>query len=427
MSGPIKLLTRLFSRNPTNALLAEVYSKAINQPLFVHPAIGETIVHGYLHSQPAQLHNDAGRRGENQSEAAVGVLDISGALVSRYTPGPSGTGPLSYEEIREDFDTLMADRDINTIIGRFDSPGGMAAQNMDLADHIYASRGQGKKLIAMVDDMAYSAAFALASSFDEVWITRTGGVGSVGVVSYHADQSEFNQKLGVKIEYLYAGAQKIDGNPHEPLSDSARDRFNGEIMRLYNLFTATVARNMGMSVETVKATEAGTFHGEKAVEAGFAHKVGTFYELMQSLIPEGESSVTAITMEEQALEQEIEGGPEINQAGADPSEQEDTEIPDGDDAAGADDSDSPEEQQAADQATKNAAKIRAMCTAAGVPDAAQHYIESGETVENVRAELFDMITAGETEIINASPAGLVKDQKAENDNGWKSAFAKVRR
>ncbi|WP_020161254.1 S49 family peptidase [Methylobacter marinus] len=423
MSNPIKLLTRLFSRNSANAVVTEIYAKAVNQPLFVHPALGEMIVQGYLHADVNQLAGDAGQRGMDKTEATVGILDISGALVSRYTPGPCSAGPLSYEEIRDNFDAMMADPGIKTIIGRFDTPGGMAAQNMDLTDHIYQARGQGKRLIAMVDDMAYSAGFALASAFDEIWITRTSGVGSVGVVSYHIDQSDFNNKLGVKIEYLHAGARKIDGNPHEPLGDEARANFMGEISRLYDLFASTVARNLGLSVEAVKATEAGTFHGERAVEAGFAHKIGTFSDLLQSLIPQGHDHVVTVTMEDQ-------GGmtPQQEQSGlSEPEQPEDHALDDGEEESQGGESSQPaassktykeklEDQKKrrdpdgieVDSKAKIAAEIRAICAAAKVPEAAANYITAGTDVEQVRADLFAMLTAGEIEISNALPAKLVE-------------------
>jgi len=424
MSNPIKLLTRLFNRDSSNQVVTELYAKAMNQPLFVHPGMGEMVIQGYLHSDINQMKGDVGRRGENQVEATVGVLDISGALVARETPGPCGSGPLSYEEIKTDFDMLLADPAIKTIIGRFDTPGGMAAQNMDLSDHIYGSRGQGTKLIAMVDDMAYSAGFALASAFDEVWITRTGGVGSVGVVSYHVNQSEFNDKMGIKIEYIYAGNQKIDGNPHEALSAEAKSRFQGEVSRLYNIFTATTARNLGLSVDAVKATEAGTFHGERAVEAGFAHKLGTFSDLLQSLIPQGDSSVAVVTMEDQSGDDIAlvkEGSMAVDAimqlSMSDDAGDEGTGM--GDDEAGSegDGDDESAEQKEQEQTAQTAAEIKAICAAAKVPEVAADYIKSGVSVEQVRKDLFDMLTTGDTEINNsaASPV-IVAENQAKSVN-----------
>ena len=53
------------------------------------------------------------------------------------------------------------------------------------------------------------------------------------------------------------------------------------------LFVETVARNRGLSVDVVRATEAGTFLGAKGVEAGLADTVmspdAAFRELIASL------------------------------------------------------------------------------------------------------------------------------------------------
>ena len=286
MSNPLKVLSRLFAKNPNNVVLSELYSIAA-QPLFMHPQIGEAVMRSYLDA--AQLPINA-MQGEqfalSRKSSNVAVLDISGALVAREMNVPCGQAPVSYEGVKQEFQALlnMPNSEIDTIVGRFDSPGGAASQNMDLSDFIYASRGQGKRLIAMVDDMAYSAAFGIASAFDEVWVTRTSGVGSVGVVSYHVDRSEANSRQGIKYEYIYAGDKKVLGNPNEPLSDAAKVEYQSEVSRLYELFTSTIARNMGMSIDAVKATEAGTYHGEAALAVGFAHKIGTFDELLSSIV-----------------------------------------------------------------------------------------------------------------------------------------------
>ena len=419
MSNPMKLLTRLFNRDSGNQVVTELYAKAMNQPLFVHPGMGEMVIQGYLHSDVNQIKGDAGRRGENQVEASVGVLDISGALVARETPGPCGGGPLSYEEIGRDFDVLMADPAIETIIGRFDTPGGVAAQNMDLADHIYESRGKGTKLIAVIDDMAYSAGFALASAFDEIWVTRTSGVGSVGVVSYHVDQSEFNKKMGIKIDYIYAGEQKIDGNPHGPLSEPAKERHQSEVSRLYTIFAETTARNLGLSVDAVRTTEAGTFHGERAIEAGFAHKLGTFSDVLQSLIPADKSSIAVMTMEDKTSDigfSEESVAPEMS------AQTDSDKVEEPDEAKEPAQTESANKQAAEAQQAKaeqTASEIRAICAAAKVPEVAADYIKSGVSVEQVRTDLFDMLTTGDTEINASVPTPTIvaeKEQKTANSH-----------
>ena len=104
-----------------------------------------------------------------------------------------------------------------------------------------------KPMWAVANDLAASAAYALASSADRIWLTRTAGVGSVGVFALHADQSGLDGQAGVKYTYIYAGEKKTDGNPHEALSKSAKADIQDEVDRENDIFLATVARNRGFA------------------------------------------------------------------------------------------------------------------------------------------------------------------------------------
>ena len=86
----------------------------------------------------------------------------------------------------------------------------------------FSLRRKEKPIYAIANDAAFSAAYAIASSAERLFVTSTGGVGSVGVIAIHVDQSGFDEKVGRKYTAVFAGAKKNDFNPHEPLSDSAR-------------------------------------------------------------------------------------------------------------------------------------------------------------------------------------------------------------
>jgi len=483
MSNPLKVLSRLFKKNPDNNVVAELYSR-VSQPLFVHPQLGEMVIRSYLDVLAMPPKSENAEQSFTSRINNIAVIDVSGALVSRNMNVPCGVAPVSYEGIKQEFQTLMEDDSIKTIIGRFDTPGGMASQNMDLSDFIYASRGQGKKLVAMVDDMAYSAGYGIASAFEEIWVTRTSGVGSVGVVSYHEDRSEANSKAGVKVEYIYAGEKKVLGNPNQELSDEGRAQYQQEVTRLYNIFTATVARNLGTSVEAIKSTEAGVFHGEEALAAGFAHKMGTFDELLaslfekeaQQLVTEEKPSqlvddsaveavespqVTDLEVSEEVsatLITEQDDAPKVEVAVADESEDDDEEDESEDKKAKAvdlaveedddeeeedeasskapfdDDSDEEEDedeeskakasqevQEAEDKELPNQYTVKALCAAAGCPEAANDFILAEMSVDDVRKSLIDFTSTPETSIVNAAPFGLKRD-RASVKEGWKAAF-----
>lgn len=446
MRNPIKMLNNLLKRNPSKALLADMGAK-FKQPMLMHPTYGADTIGSYMDAAQffdGLFEDNAGIT--YQIADNIAVLDVSGALVARDMNSLFNFGVTSYEGVKAELTALLNDPAIDTIVGRFDSPGGMAAQNMDLSDFIYASRGQGTKMIAMIDDMAYSAAYAIASAFDEIWVTRTGGVGSVGVVSYHVDQSKALEKAGVKIEYIYAGEKKIIGNPNSPLSDEGRAEYQKEVDRLYNIFTATVARNMNLSVDAVKATEAGTFHGEDAVEAGFAHTVGTFDEMLASLGWKANDEEQIMTIESQSgAAPTMEETPPVITSEATPAaeateapavedalqEEEQTEAPAAEEQPEAEvpaepevDLEAQQEQEA--QSKKRASAITAMCVSAGVSDAANSYIESGMELNDVRDMLLALTSTNESAIITSASANQ-NEQGQTTQEGWAKAFAKAQK
>lgn len=412
--NPLSKLRRLFKTNPRNDFLSELYSKT-SKPLFVHPQLGKALLDSYLKMGNSDIEMRNGDDGLNSSvdvviQENVAVIDISGSLVDREMSVPCARSPVSYEAIKMEMEALLSNSDVDTIVARMDTPGGVASQNMDLSDFIYNSRGKGTKLIAVVDDMAYSAGFGIASAFEEIWISRTGGVGSVGVVSYHEDHSKYLAKQGIKVEYIYAGDKKVFGNPAEPLSDEARDEFQVEVSRLYDIFTETIARNLNMSVADIRATQAGTFHGKKAIEAGFAHKLGTFDDVLQSVFDE----------EDQELLNE-----DINMSVAEKkNKQESTDdvIEPIDDVVESTDETLDEDVK---QEAENAYKlsIEGMCMIAGAsPESAQKFIDAKMSIDDVRENLMALTANPTNQVSNTETVKQQADQKKEIDDSWDNAF-----
>jgi capsid assembly protease len=136
------------------------------------------------------------------------------------------------------------------------------------APDVKAALGGGKQ-------SALSAAYAIASAADRVYVTRTGEVGSIGVVAVNIDESGADAKAGLAWTFVFAGERKIDANAHEPLSERARATIQADVDRLYAEICALVAANRGISSETARGTKAAIYRGELAVRAGLADRVGT--------------------------------------------------------------------------------------------------------------------------------------------------------
>ena len=218
----------------------------------------------------------------------VAVIPIHGTLVRRTSGIEAESGLASYTGIAAQLDAALACPEIAAILLDIDSPGGESGGVFDLADRIRAA-SEVKPVWAVANDMAFSAAYALASAATRVFVARTGGVGSIGVIAMHVDQSVKDAQDGVRYTAVFAGERKNDLNPHEPISNEAHAVLKAEVVRIYDLFVETVARHRGLDADAVRATEAGLFFGPDAVATGLADAVGSLEDaltqLTQSLSP----------------------------------------------------------------------------------------------------------------------------------------------
>ncbi|AGJ98566.1 Minor capsid protein C, putative [Wolbachia endosymbiont of Drosophila simulans wNo] len=197
------------------------------------------------------------------------IISIHGILTKKPGVFDGFLGMTSYEKIHEEIESALGNKSIETILLDIDSPGGEVNGVFDLADFVYSARGK-KRIIAIANDDAYSAAYAIASSAEKIFLTRTSGVGSIGVIASHIDQSKFDEKQGIKYTAIFAGSRKNDLNPHEPMTSESLESLQKEVDRLYEMFLQLIARNRGLSIEKIRSTEAGLYFGEKAVEIGLA-------------------------------------------------------------------------------------------------------------------------------------------------------------
>lgn len=420
MANPLNILGRMLRRNPApNAVLAALSAQALGQPLMVEPAMGERLIGAYLAgSVDAPDPVMAEPTGAPGAGPRVAVLNITGALVDRRQPGLCDPGPLSYEAIREAFDESLADDGVGAIVFRLRSPGGMVSGCFDLADHIFASRGR-KPIIAVADDYAYSACYAIAAACDELWVSRTGGVGSVGVVAFHFDQSGYDAKLGVKVTPIFAGDRKVDFSPHAPLSEQAMAREQAVIDDLYGMFVAAVSRYRDMEPESVRATQAMTYHGQKAIDVGMADRMGTFREALASLVESDEqrsareaaaAETARIQAEDVARTSRAAAAVQVASAG----------LP-GDLAAALLDPKTDLRAESVEDRIAHARAIADLCVAAGDRRLAHDYIVSHTSIEAARRELIDAKAAGAPELQTTIPA---RSSGTEASGQWGTTIAK---
>ena len=211
----------------------------------------------------------------------VAVIPIHGSLINRF--GQCYGYVTGYNFIRRQRDAAMADPDVTAIVYDVNSGGGEAAGCFELADESFALRGT-KPTISVVDSACYSAAYALASTSDQVVVTPTGGAGSVGVYTMHVDMSKMLENWGLEITLIHAGEHKVDGHPYAELPEDVRADMQKSVDATYNKFVESVARNRNLSVEAVKDTQARCYSADDALALGLIDSVASPLEAIRAFL-----------------------------------------------------------------------------------------------------------------------------------------------
>ncbi|MDR7062023.1 MULTISPECIES: S49 family peptidase [unclassified Sphingopyxis] len=207
-------------------------------------------------------------------------IPIKGILLHSF-PYSFGDWATGYEYISRALARGLEDGNVRRIALLVDSPGGEVAGCFECAEKIFDARDK-KPIEAFAHESAYSAAYALASAASKITVSRTGGVGSIGVVTSHLDLSKRMEQIGAKITFIFAGKHKVDGNSYEALPEAVRERIQVRIDELYGVFVSTVARHRSIEESDVRETEALTFTATEAMSNGLADAVGPLDEAVAS-------------------------------------------------------------------------------------------------------------------------------------------------
>ncbi len=280
-------------------LLLRIAERVLNRPLLLHPAKAEIILHVLegripLDSNLAPLSPEANRfvgssatmNGRNKKygvQNGAAIVPVIGSLVNRGSWIGANSGMTSYEGLSAQLRDAAEDPDVSGILLDIDSPGGEATGMFSLAEQV-RQIGQTKPVTAFVNDMAASAAYGIASAANEIVVSPTSIVGSIGVVMTHMDRSKQMERSGVKPTLIYAGAHKVDGNPFGPLSETVQADLQGEVMKFYDQFVGLVARGRTeMGEQAIRDTEARTYIGQDAVDRGLADRIATLDDVLTDL------------------------------------------------------------------------------------------------------------------------------------------------
>jgi signal peptide peptidase SppA len=214
-------------------------------------------------------------------DGAVAILPLRGVIANRMNMLTEFSGGTSSEAFAATFRQAATDETVKAIVLDVDSPGGAVQGTEELSALISSFRGS-KPIVAQVNATAASAAYWIASSADEIVLTPTGWVGSIGVMTAHDDISAALERAGVKKTIISSAEFKNEAASHLPLTDAARAHIEQQCSFFDAMFVDRIAANRGVAASTVRSDfgQGRMVIGADAVSRRMADRIATMDETL---------------------------------------------------------------------------------------------------------------------------------------------------
>lgn len=215
----------------------------------------------------------------------VAIIPIEGSLVQKGGWIGAPSGETSYQGLQTQIARAKRNADVKGVVVEVDSFGGMVNGVFETAAGL-ADLSKAKPTIAILTDYAYSAAYLLASQCRQIVAPTFGGAGSIGCVMLHADYSGALEQEGIKVTLIKSGANKVDGNPYEPLPAEQKARWQAQVDDVRDQFATVVGKGRGKRMTKAQAlkTEAQAFTAAEAVDLGLIDAVGDGQEAFAAFV-----------------------------------------------------------------------------------------------------------------------------------------------
>ncbi|MBP6629267.1 MAG: signal peptide peptidase SppA [Kofleriaceae bacterium] len=212
----------------------------------------------------------------------IAVIYADGDIVdgkSRVIP-VLGRKLVGGETIAQAIASARADRRVEAIVLRIDSPGGSAVASEMMAREVFKTRGV-KPILCSMGDIAASGGYFLAAGCDLVFAEPMTITGSIGIFYGKFAVTGLASKLGVGISTYTRGARADMDSMYRPFTTEERAVVREKLEYLYGRFVGAVAEGRGLTKAEVDAVGRGhVWTGADAVGAKLVDRLGGLGETL---------------------------------------------------------------------------------------------------------------------------------------------------
>ncbi|QNS16000.1 signal peptide peptidase SppA [Mannheimia bovis] len=202
----------------------------------------------------------------------IAVVNVEGAIMT----GESDQTGVGSETIVKLLQEARADKNVEGLILRINSPGGSAVASELIRQEVDALQKQGKPVVASMGGMAASGGYWIAATSDKIIASPNTITGSIGIFGLAVTFEKTAKNLGVNEDGIATSALA------EPIGLKSLPKEQGEVLQIgiengYDRFLELVARGREMPKEAVdKVAQGQVWLGSDALKHGLVDELGNF-------------------------------------------------------------------------------------------------------------------------------------------------------
>ena len=202
----------------------------------------------------------------------VAVIPIRG-IILKDAGWLEAYGAVSLRKVEDALLAASSDPGVSKIVMLIDSPGG-SVDGLYGTAQIMRQVNKTKPIVAVVDGLAASAGYYLASQATEITAGKMDEVGSIGVRVLLYDFSKLFTDAGVRPVLIDTGEFKSIGAMGVPISEAQQAEVRKIVDAFFADFKASVRKGRSMTEPQVnKVADGRVFLGEEARELGLIDRV----------------------------------------------------------------------------------------------------------------------------------------------------------
>jgi protease IV len=213
---------------------------------------------------------DWGERAEAVGRKHTALVEINGLIA----PGMDA----SAERVTTALQAAFKDKNTQGIVVRINSPGGSPVQAQTIYDEMRRLRQKHPKvpLYAVIEDLCASGGYFIAVGADQIYVSKSSIVGSIGVRMDGFGVTGLMEKLGVERRLLTAGDNKALLDPFLPLNERHKDHVLTLMNEIHQQFIGAVREGRGQRLKETPDMFSGLiWTGQKSIELGLADALGS--------------------------------------------------------------------------------------------------------------------------------------------------------